>query len=161
MVIGAVTKGSERFKQTYEMVKWLKCFQRFRVQNGARTFRKQFRSLLKYVPLVLPSSEGRGKLRTTRTTVWFTVEYCQLYFKCKLSTKVIGRAVTCDLPAFCLVSGEDWYPVALTGTTPSLPNLEPTTGQKNIPWLETVESALTITYERPHLWHNPLWLSPQ
>ena len=29
------------------------------------------------MPLALPSSEGRRKLRTTRTTVWFTVEYCQ------------------------------------------------------------------------------------
>ena len=29
------------------------------------------------IPLVLPSSEGRGKLGTTRTTVWFMVEYCQ------------------------------------------------------------------------------------
>ena len=29
------------------------------------------------IPLVLPSSEGRGKLGTTGTTVWFTVEYCQ------------------------------------------------------------------------------------
>ena len=28
------------------------------------------------IPLVLPSSEGRGKLGTTGTTVWFTVEYC-------------------------------------------------------------------------------------
>ena len=28
-------------------------------------------------PLVLPSSEGRGKLGTTGTTVWFMVEYCQ------------------------------------------------------------------------------------
>ena len=30
------------------------------------------------IPLVLPSSEGRGKLGTTGTTVWFTVEYCQI-----------------------------------------------------------------------------------
>ena len=30
------------------------------------------------IPLVLPSSEGRGKLGTTGTTVWFMVEYCQL-----------------------------------------------------------------------------------
>ena len=30
------------------------------------------------IPLVLLSSEGHRKLRTTRTTVWFTVEYCQL-----------------------------------------------------------------------------------
>ena len=30
------------------------------------------------IPLALPSSEGRGKLGTTRTTVWFTVEYCQI-----------------------------------------------------------------------------------
>ena len=29
------------------------------------------------IPLVLPSLEGCGKLGTTRTTVWFTVEYCQ------------------------------------------------------------------------------------
>ena len=29
------------------------------------------------IPLVLPSSEGRRKLGTTGTTVWFTVEYCQ------------------------------------------------------------------------------------
>ena len=29
------------------------------------------------IPLVLLSSEGRGKLGTTGTTVWFTVEYCQ------------------------------------------------------------------------------------
>ena len=28
-------------------------------------------------PLVLPGSEGHRKLRTTGTTVWFTVEYCQ------------------------------------------------------------------------------------
>ena len=28
------------------------------------------------MPLVLPSSEGRGKLGTTGTTVWFMVEYC-------------------------------------------------------------------------------------
>ena len=28
------------------------------------------------IPLVLPSSEGHGKLGTTGTTVWFTVEYC-------------------------------------------------------------------------------------
>ena len=28
------------------------------------------------IPLVLLSSEGRGKLGTTGTTVWFTVEYC-------------------------------------------------------------------------------------
>ena len=28
------------------------------------------------IPLALSSSEGRGKLGTTRTTVWFTVEYC-------------------------------------------------------------------------------------
>ena len=28
------------------------------------------------IPLVLPSSEGRGKLGTIGTTVWFTVEYC-------------------------------------------------------------------------------------
>ena len=31
------------------MVKWLKCFRRFRVQKGARTFRKWFRSLPKYL----------------------------------------------------------------------------------------------------------------
>ena len=49
MVIGAVTKGSERFKRTYEMVKRLKCFRWFRVRKGARTFRKRFRSLLKYL----------------------------------------------------------------------------------------------------------------
>ena len=49
MVIGAVTKGSERFKRTYEMVKRLKCFQRFRVRKGVRTFRKRFWSLLKYL----------------------------------------------------------------------------------------------------------------
>ena len=49
MVIGAVTKGSERFKRTYEMVKRLKCFRRFRVWKGVRTFRKRFRSLLKYL----------------------------------------------------------------------------------------------------------------
>ena len=49
MVIGAVTKGSERFKRTYEMVKWLKCFRWFRVRKGMRTFRKRFRSLLKYL----------------------------------------------------------------------------------------------------------------
>ena len=30
------------------------------------------------IPLVLPSSEGRGKLGTTGTTVWFTVEYYHL-----------------------------------------------------------------------------------
>ena len=30
------------------------------------------------IPLVLPSSEGRGKLGTTGTTVWFMVEYCLL-----------------------------------------------------------------------------------
>ena len=30
------------------------------------------------IPLVLPSSEGHGKLGTTGTTVWFTVEYCQM-----------------------------------------------------------------------------------
>ena len=29
------------------------------------------------IPLALPSSEGHGKLKTTKTTVWFTVEYCQ------------------------------------------------------------------------------------
>ena len=29
------------------------------------------------IPLVLPSLEGCRKLGTTRTTVWFTVEYCQ------------------------------------------------------------------------------------
>ena len=29
------------------------------------------------MPLALPSLEGHGKLRTTGTTVWFTVEYCQ------------------------------------------------------------------------------------
>ena len=28
------------------------------------------------MPLALPSSKGCGKLRTTGTTVWFTVEYC-------------------------------------------------------------------------------------
>ena len=28
------------------------------------------------IPLVLPSSEGHGKLGTTGTTVWFMVEYC-------------------------------------------------------------------------------------
>ena len=49
MVIGAVTKESERFKRTYEMVKQLKCFRWFRVRKGARTFRKRFRSLLKYL----------------------------------------------------------------------------------------------------------------
>ena len=49
MVIGAVTKGNQRFKQTYEMVKRLKCFRRFRVQKGARTFRKWSRSLPKYL----------------------------------------------------------------------------------------------------------------
>ena len=31
------------------MVKWLKCFRWFRVWKGARTFRKRFRSLLKYL----------------------------------------------------------------------------------------------------------------
>ena len=30
------------------------------------------------MPLALLSLEGRGKLGTTRTTVWFMVEYCQL-----------------------------------------------------------------------------------
>ena len=30
------------------------------------------------IPLALPSSEGRGKLGTTGTTVWFMVEYCQV-----------------------------------------------------------------------------------
>ena len=30
------------------------------------------------IPLVLPSSEGHGKLGTTGTTVWFMVEYCHL-----------------------------------------------------------------------------------
>ena len=49
MVIGAVTKGSQRCKRTYEMVKRLKCFQRFRVRKGARTFRKRFQSLPKYL----------------------------------------------------------------------------------------------------------------
>ena len=36
------------------------------------------------IPLVLPSSEGRGKLGTTGTTVWFTVGYCQ---KCPFPRK--------------------------------------------------------------------------
>ena len=49
MVIGAVTKGSQRFKQTYEMVKRLECFRWFRVRKGARTFRKRFRSLPTYL----------------------------------------------------------------------------------------------------------------
>ena len=49
MVIGAVTKGSQRFKRTYEMVKRLECFRRFRVRKGTRTFRKRFRSLPKYL----------------------------------------------------------------------------------------------------------------
>ena len=31
------------------MVKQLKCFRRFRVRKGARTFWKRFRSLLKYL----------------------------------------------------------------------------------------------------------------
>ena len=31
------------------------------------------------IPLVLPSLEGHGKLGTTRTTVWFMVEYCQFW----------------------------------------------------------------------------------
>ena len=35
MVIGAVTKGSQRFKRTYEMVKQLECFRRFWVRKGA------------------------------------------------------------------------------------------------------------------------------
>ena len=87
--------------------------------------------------------------------------------------KVISQGVTHGSPTFCLVSGEDWYPVALTGTTSSLPNLEPTTGQKNTPWLETVESALTIKVGMRQLsnpiancnnkgrsgagqWHNPI-----
>ena len=29
------------------------------------------------IPLALLSLEGHGKLGTTRTTVWFTIEYCQ------------------------------------------------------------------------------------
>ena len=49
MVIGAVTKGSQRFKQTYEMVKWLECFRQFQVQKGVRTFQKRFLSLPKYL----------------------------------------------------------------------------------------------------------------
>ena len=28
------------------------------------------------MPLALPSSEGHGKLGSTRTPVWFMVEYC-------------------------------------------------------------------------------------
>ena len=28
------------------------------------------------IPLAFPSSKGRGKLETTRTTMWFKVEYC-------------------------------------------------------------------------------------
>ena len=44
-----VTKGSQRFKRIYEMVKWLKCFWRFQVWKGLRTFWKWFRSLLKYL----------------------------------------------------------------------------------------------------------------
>ena len=75
MVIGAVTKGSERFKRTYEMVKRLKCFRRFRVRKGRENFPEAV-PVIAEIPLVLPSSEGRGKLGTTGTTVWFMVEYC-------------------------------------------------------------------------------------
>ena len=49
MVIGAITKGSQRFKRTYEMVKRLECFRRFQVRKGTRTFQKRFQSLLKYL----------------------------------------------------------------------------------------------------------------
>ena len=41
------------------------------------------------IPLVLPSSEGRGKLGTTGTTVWFTVEYCQF---CHIETGASGSS---------------------------------------------------------------------
>ena len=88
MVIGAVTKGSQRFKQTYEMVKRLECFWRFRVRKGVRTFRKRFRSLPKYlwpfrVRKGVGNSEAVPKWHFQNETseapepLWFTVEYCQ------------------------------------------------------------------------------------
>ena len=58
MVIGAVTKGSQRFKQTYEMVKVLPTVPS---SEGRENFSEAV-PVIAEIPLALPSSEGRGKL---------------------------------------------------------------------------------------------------
>ena len=57
------------------------------------------------IPLVLPSSEGCRKLGTTRTTVWFTVEYCQTFhhvngvsWSTEDSVTVVDSGLVCILP---------------------------------------------------------------
>ena len=53
------------------------------------------------IPLVLPSLEGRGKLGTTRTTVWFTVEYCQAMSRMKRNEMDLQLGLSRDANLTC------------------------------------------------------------
>ena len=80
------------------------------------------------IPLVLPSSEGHRKLRTTGTTVWFMVEYCQLWPE---EVKLVWWMVLNHETAFCMdryrtrpirqsvfSTGQDTYRSSYTMDTP-------------------------------------------
>ena len=110
MVIGAVTKGSQRFKVNIWNGQTVKVLPTVLSSEGHENF-PEVVPVIAEIPLALPSSNGCGKLRSgsemallkwdlrsTGTTVWFTVEYCHYYLTIMPSTKITctrERGTTC------------------------------------------------------------------